>query len=142
MSTINDKKAVIDPFGNTIIEDYDHLYQEFGIKPFRPLMSKILNPSMYMRRNVVFGHRDFQRILEAMKKHDDFAVMSGIKPTGEIHLGTLITALEVIYFQRQGGTAFYCIADIEAYEDNKIPFKRSKEIAVGNVADLLALGFD
>jgi tryptophanyl-tRNA synthetase len=49
---------------------------------------------------------------------------------------------EVIYFQQQGARAFYCIADIEAYEDNRIPFERSQKYAVGNVADLLALGFD
>jgi tryptophanyl-tRNA synthetase len=142
LSTTNDKKTVLDPFGTTIIEDYDHLYEEFGIQPFRPLLSRVPDPSMYMRRNVVFGHRDFQRVLEAMKKHKDFAVMSGIKPTGEFHLGTLMTAREVIYFQNQGAKAFYCIADVEAYEDNKIPFERSQKYAVGNVADLLALGFN
>ncbi len=141
MST-SDRKTVLDPFGTTVVEDYDHLYEEFGIQPFKPLLDQVPNPSMYMRRNVVFGHRDFERILDAMKRHDEFAVMSGIKPTGEFHLGTLMTAREVIYFQRQGATAFYCIADVEAYEDNKIPFERSERFAAGNVADLLALGFD
>jgi tryptophanyl-tRNA synthetase len=77
-----------------------------------------------------------------MREDEDFAVMSGIKPTGEFHLGTLMTAREVIYFQQQGATAFYCIADIEAYEDNNVSFEESEKIAVGNVADLLALGFD
>jgi len=142
LSTTDDKKTVLDPFGTTIIEDYDRLYEEFGIQPFKPLLSSVPNPSMYMRRNVVFGHRDLQPVLEAMKNRKDFAVMSGIKPTGEFHLGTLMTAREVIYFQSQGATAFYCIADVEAYEDNKIPFERSQKFAVGNVADLLALGFD
>jgi len=135
-------KTVIDPFGTTIIEDYERLYQEFGIQPFKPLLSQIVDPSAAMRRGVIFGHRDFERVLEAMKRGDDFAVMSGIKPTGEFHLGTLQTAREVIYFQQQGATAFYCIADVEAYEDNRIPFERSQKYAVGNVADLLALGFD
>ena len=142
MSVNSGRKTVLDPFGTTIVEDYDRLYEEFGIQPFKPLLSQVPNPSMYMRRNVIFGHRDFQRVLNAMKNHEKFAVMSGIKPTGEFHLGTLMTAREVIYFQQQGATAFYCIADIEAYEDNKIPFERSEKFAVGNVADLLALGFD
>jgi tryptophanyl-tRNA synthetase len=53
-----------------------------------------------------------------------------------------MTALEVIYFQQQGAKAFYSIADVEAYEDNRIPFKKSRQFAIGNVADLLALGFD
>ncbi len=136
------RKSFIDPFGTTVIEDYERLYQEFGIQQFKPLLSQIPDPSAAMRRGVVFGHRDFDRVLETMKSKQEFAVMSGIKPTGEFHLGTLQTAREVIYFQQHGGKAFYCIADIEAYEDNRIPFERSQKYAVGNVADLLALGFD
>ena len=53
-----------------------------------------------------------------------------------------MTAREVIYFQQQGGTAFYCIADVEAYEDNNISLEKSEKIAINNVSDLLALGFD
>jgi len=135
-------KTVLDPFGTTVIEDYERLYQEFGIQPFKPLLNEVPNPNAAMRRGVIFGHRDFERVLKAMKNHEEFAVMSGIKPTGEFHLGTLQTAREVIYFQQQGAKAFYCIADVEAYEDNRIPFERSQKYAVGNVADLLALGFD
>ena len=142
MASETHSKTVIDPFGTTVIEDYERLYQEFGIKPFKPLLPEMLNPSAGMRRGVIFGHRDFERVLRAMKNHEEFAVMSGIKPTGEFHLGTLQTAREVIYFQQQGAKAFYCIADIEAYEDNRIPFERSQKYAIGNVADLLALGFD
>jgi tryptophanyl-tRNA synthetase len=126
----------------TFVEDYERLYEEFGIQPFKPLLPEIPNPSAAMRRGIIFGHRDFEQILRAMKNREEFAVMSGIKPTGEFHLGTLQTAREVIYFQKQGAKAFYCIADIEAYEDNRIPFEESEKYAVGNVADLLALGFD
>jgi len=132
----------LDPFGTTLVKDYERLYAEFGIRPFKPLLPQIPNPSAAMRRGVIFGHRDFERILEAIRKNEEFAVMSGIKPTGEFHLGTLMTAREIIYFQQQGAMAFYCIADVEAYEDNGIPFEESEKIAVNNVADILALGFD
>jgi tryptophanyl-tRNA synthetase len=133
---------MLDPWGTTVVEDYNHLYEEFGIQKFDDLCSVVPNPNMYMRRGVIFGHRDFGRVLAAMIKGEDFAVMSGIKPTGEFHLGTLMTAKEIIYFQQQGAQAFYAIADIEAYEDNKLSFDETEKISVGNVADLLALGFD
>jgi tryptophanyl-tRNA synthetase len=138
----NIKGFSLDPFGSTIVEDYERLCREFGIQPLKPLLPRILNPSAAMRRGVIFGHRDFERILEAMENGREFAVMSGIKPTGDFHLGTLMTAREIVYFQQQGAIAFYCIADIEAYEDNGIPFEESEKIAVNNVADILALGFD
>jgi tryptophanyl-tRNA synthetase len=142
MSTDPHGKTKLDPFGTTFIADYEKLYEEFGIQPFKPLLPQMPEPSAAMRRGVIFGHRDFERILQAVKNHEEYAVMSGIKPTGEFHLGTLQTAREVIYFQQHGAKAFYCIADVEAYEDNRIPFERSQKYAVGNVADLLALGFD
>ncbi|MEM1586293.1 MAG: tryptophan--tRNA ligase [Candidatus Bathyarchaeia archaeon] len=142
MSENGDKRIILDPFGATLIEDYERLFTEFGIQPLKPLLPEIPNPLMAMRRGVIFGHRDFERILEVMKSRGNFAVMSGIKPTSEFHLGTLMTVREIIYFQQQGATAFYCIADIESYEDNGIPFKESERIAINNVADLLALGFD
>lgn len=142
LATVDDRKSVLDPWGTTVVEDYNHLYEEFGIQKFNYLLPKIPNPSMYMRRGVIFGHRDFDCVLETMKQGGDFAVMSGIKPTGEFHLGTLMIAKEIIYFQQQGAQAFYAIADIEAYEDNRLPFEETEKIAVGNVADLLALGFD
>jgi tryptophanyl-tRNA synthetase len=138
----SNKKTEIDPFGTSVVADYERLYKEFGIEPFKPLLSKVPTPSFYMRRGIIFGHRDFDRILNAMHKHEEFAVLSGIKPTGEFHLGTLMTAKEIIYFQQQGAQTFYCIADIEAYEDNKISFEKSEKIAVDNVADMLALGLD
>jgi tryptophanyl-tRNA synthetase len=124
------------------VEDYDHLAREFGIELFDPLLPEVPNPNMLMRRGLIFGHRDFERVLEAMKNRKEFAVLSGIKPTGQFHLGTLTTAKEIVYFQNQGATTFYCIADVEAYEDNRIPFRRSEKYAVDNVADILALGLD
>ena len=136
------RKTKLDPFGTTLIEDYEQLFSEFGIQPFKPLLPQVPNPHSAMRRGVIFGHRDFERVLKAMEEREEFAVMSGIKPTGEFHLGTLMTAREVIYFQQQGATAFYGIADVEAYEDNNISLEEGEKIAVGNVADLLALGFD
>ncbi len=132
----------IDPWGETVVEDYGRVLREFGIEPLGPIISQIPNPSLMMRRGVVFGHRDLPRVLEAHRKGKEFAVMSGIKPSGEFHLGTLLTAKEIVYFQKMGARAFYCIADIEAYEDNGQSLEDSEEIAVGNVADILALGFD
>ena len=142
MVDVDERKSVLDPWGTTVVDDYNHLYEEFGIQKFDSILPGIPEPSMYMRRGVIFGHRDFTRVLEQMEKGEEFAVMSGIKPTGEFHLGTLMTAKEIIYFQQQGAQAFYAIADIEAYEDNRLPFEKTEKIAVGNVADLLALGFD
>jgi len=70
--------------------------------------------------------------------------MSGIKPTGDFHLGTKMTADDMIYFQSlsKKGTVFYAVADVEAYADNGLSFQETSKIATRNVADMLALGLD
>lgn len=136
-------RHTLDPWsGEAKIEDYERLMEEFGIKPIGSILSMIDNPPPFIRRGVVFGHRDLELVLGAVKRHEPFAVMSGIKPTGDFHLGALLTMREIVYFQKMGGLACYCIADIEAYEDNNIPFKESEETAVSNIADSLAIGLD
>lgn len=136
-------KNIIDPFGTSSVEDYSHLFTELGIQPLKPLLPKIKNPSTFMRRGIDFGHQDFDKILEAVEKGQEVAVMSGIKPTAEFHLGSKMTAEKIIYFQKEfKAKVFYCVADLEAYCDNDIPLDESIQMAVDNVADILALGLD
>ncbi len=125
-----------------IVKDYEYLIKEFGIRPLEDLLPRISKPHMYMRKGIMFGHVDLERILDAIDAGEKFAVMTGIKPTGTYHIGSFTTCEEVIYFQRMGGYVFFCIADMEAYTVNGIPLKKGAKIAVDNLADFLALGFD
>jgi tryptophanyl-tRNA synthetase len=134
----------IDPWGSSAIRDYSRLESEFGIEPISNVKERFKNPSLHIRRGIDFGHRDLGRILDAIEKNQSYAVMSGIKPTGIFHLGTKMTADDMIYFQSLSNKAkvFYAIADVEAYCDNGISFKESRKIAIQNIADILALGLD
>jgi tryptophanyl-tRNA synthetase len=107
-------------------------------------VTRFKNPSLHMRRGIDFGQRDLGRIVDAVDNNKSFAVMSGIKPTGVFHLGTKMTADDMIYFQSlsKKATVFYAIADVEAYNDNGLSFQETSKIAVQNVADILALGLD
>jgi tryptophanyl-tRNA synthetase len=139
MEKLNPRKTGIDPFGESSVQDYEKLFKEFGIKSLKPLLKKIDNPHMFMRRGIDFGHRDLEKFLSSKNR----AVMSGIKPTGEFHLGSKMIAEKMIYFQREFKTkVFYSVADIEAYEDNGTSLEDSAKIAVDNVADTLALGLN
>ncbi|MCK4380129.1 MAG: tryptophan--tRNA ligase, partial [Candidatus Lokiarchaeota archaeon] len=90
----------IDPWGmGTILEeDYARLIKEFGIEEItEPLRQKMLN-NRFIRRKIIFGHRDLNLVFKAIEKEQPWAVMSGIKPSGPFHLGTLTTALEIVEF--------------------------------------------
>jgi len=132
----------LDPFGDSTVSDYERLFEIFGIQPLAPLLSSFSVRHKYLDIGLAFGHRDIEPILEAIKENQPFAVVSGIKPSNQYHMGSKKIADAVIYFQKQGGFAFYCIADIEAYEVNGIRPDESKQTAIDNVADLLALGLD
>ncbi|MEM2271422.1 MAG: tryptophan--tRNA ligase, partial [Archaeoglobaceae archaeon] len=95
--------------------DYRKLLEDFGINPFGELISSIPSPHRLMRRGVIFGHRDYWRILESMKGGREFAVMSGFMPSGAIHFGHKMTMDEIIWHQKLGAKAFVAIADMEAH---------------------------
>ena len=135
---------IVDPWGLTDIKNYDGLVQEFGIKPIDDILTEIPNPNKYLRRRITFGHTELERVLEALKMNEPFAVMSGIKPSGPFHVGSKMTAEEIIYFQSLSSKAmaFYCIADYEAYADNRQSLEDSFDIAVSHLADVLALGLN
>jgi tryptophanyl-tRNA synthetase len=137
-------KGGLDPWGTSSVKDYARLQAEFGIEPVSPLASRFKRPSPHISRGIDFGQRDLARIIDAVEKNKPYAVMSGIKPTGDFHLGTKMTADDMVYFQSlsKKGTVFYSIADIEAYADNGLSFEQTAKIAAGNVADILALGLD
>ncbi|QQG48084.1 MAG: tryptophan--tRNA ligase [archaeon] len=136
--------ASLDPWGTSGVKDYARLQAEFGIEPVAPLVPRFKNPSVHLRRGIDFGHRDLGRILDAIDNNKPYAVMSGIKPTGDFHLGTKMTADDMVYFQSvsKKATVFYAIADVEAYADNGLSFAETSKIAVKNIADILALGLD
>lgn len=134
----------IDPWSSTNLleEDYIRLIEEFGIEEVNTIMREKFKDHKFIRRKIIFGHRSLNEIYKAIENKKPWAVMSGIKPSGPFHLGTLTTALEIVEFQKLGAKAYYCIADIESWEDNGIPYEDAEETAVDNLADILALGLD
>ncbi|OYT61451.1 MAG: tryptophan--tRNA ligase [Thermofilum sp. ex4484_15] len=134
-----------DPWSSFLIKDYDKLFKAFGIRPLTgELISQLPTSHRLLRRRIIIGHRDLERIINAIREGEEYAVMSGIKPTGEFHLGSKLTAEEMIFFQKLSNKArlFYCIADVEAYNDNRQSLEVSSKVALNNVMDMLALGMD
>jgi tryptophanyl-tRNA synthetase len=140
----DDDKLFVDPWSSSNILDTDYLrlIDEFGIETINDITRERFRKHKFIRRKVIFGHRDLAMIHKAMEMDKPWAVMSGIKPSGAFHLGTMTTALEIIEFQKMGGKAYYAIADIESWEDNGIPYADAEKIAIDNLADILALGLD
>ncbi len=139
----NSEELIVDAFGGAVKgDDYAYLMTEFGIERIQELLPQIKDPHFYMTREVMFGHTDLGRVLDAIRKNQPFAVMTGIKPSSYYHLGNFITASEVVYFQQQGAHVSFCIADIESYADGRQTPQETTEYAIDNITDVLALGLN
>ena len=136
---------MLDPWGSSNPvedEDYERIKREFGIDDINEGLRQKLLENRFFRRKIIFGHRDLELVFKAIEENQPWAVMSGIKPSGPYHLGTSTTALEIVEFQKMGGKVYYCIADIESWEDNGISYDKAEPNAIDNVADILAFGLD
>ena len=135
--------ARIDPWGLTIPEDYAKLMHEFGIEPFEGVLGRVPEPHHLMRRKVIFGHRDFRRVLDTMVRGGKFVVMTGLMPSGRMHIGHKLVIDQLAWYQRRGAEIYLCIADLEAYSARGIPFEESKKLATEEyLANYQALGLN
>ncbi len=132
----------LDPWGAVHVDDYNKLFVEFGISNFDPILSQLEDPHPYMRRKIIFGHRGYEPVLAAMKRHEPFAVMSGFMPSGRAHFGHMMVMNEIIWHQQQGGDAYAAVADMEAHAVRGVSWERCKTIGINEyILSLIALGF-
>jgi tryptophanyl-tRNA synthetase len=131
----------IDPWSSEQYEDYARLRDEFGIQPFDPL--GLPNPCKLVRRGAIFGHRGFELIKDAILNRKRFAILTGLMPSGSMHLGNKMVIDQVIYYQSLGAEVFVAVADIESYATRNISFEKAKEIAIDSyILNYIALGLE
>jgi tryptophanyl-tRNA synthetase len=99
------------------------------------------DPHPLFRRGVVFGHRDFERVADAVKGHDPWSVMTGFMPSGDLHLGHKMVLEQVIAHQRSGADLHLALADFEAMAARGFTLEKAHRIALDQyVHNALALG--
>lgn len=137
----------IDPWGRPDIKDYRRLYEVFGIRPFSEILEKLksmgVEPSAFMRRGIIFGHRDMDVVLNAWASGEPVAVVTGFMPSGQFHFGHMLTGLQLVFYQRLGFRVFVCMADAEAYAVRRVSREEAIKSALEEfIPNLLALGLD
>lgn len=132
----------IDPWSSTTYQDYSRLRDEFGIQEFTDdLWNDLPHPHRLLRRGIVFGHRDFQLIHDSFVKNKPWAILTGLMPSGKMHLGHKMVIDEVIYYQSIGADIFIAVADVEAFATRGYTLEETKEMALNEyVPNYIALG--
>jgi len=138
------EKEIIDPWGNKVFDKYDALYHAFGIEPVDDDVKEFFKDGYFFERGIIIGYRNFDKIMEQIKKNKDFILVSGFASSGEFHFGHKAVIDVYNYFRKFTKRGYFVICDLDAYvsrPDNKIPsLKKAKEYAIDNLANALALG--
>jgi len=120
--------------------DYKKLMDEFGIKKL-PNLPKVFDDNILFRRNVVFSHRDFEMILDCIKNKKTYVMMTGLMPTGKLHLGHMLLVQQMVFYQRLGAKLYIAVADLEAYNARQKSMKELRDIAIDQyLTNYIALG--
>lgn len=121
--------------------DYSRLMKEFGISPMPQNLSKEFQKNLLFRRGIVYGHRNFDKILEAIKNKKKFAVMTGLMPSGKFHFGHAMVAQQFIFYQNLGAKLYITVADLEAYNTRNPDIEELKKVAIEEyLINYIALG--
>lgn len=102
-------------------------------------------PHPFLRRGIVFAHRDLDLILDAYEKNEAIYLYTGRGPSSEaLHLGHLVPFMFTLWLQRALGG---CPVVIQLTDDEKtlcrtLELERARELCAANIKDIIAVGFD
>ena len=133
---------LIDPWASFSL-DYDKLVNQFGIGKISDIIGDVKNPQRLMKRGVIFGHREFGEIVNLINQNKDFAVVTGMMPSGQMHIGHKMVVDQIKWYQDMGAMLSLPIADLEAYAARDMSFEKGREIAINEyLTNWIALGLD
>jgi tryptophanyl-tRNA synthetase len=120
--------------------DYEKLIKKFGLRSLQHLPNQFNQHSLF-RRGIIFAHRDFKQIVDAVQNKKPFAMMTGLMPSGKFHFGHKMVADQIIFYQSLGAKIYLSVADIEAYTTRNPNIKELRETAVEEyLINYIALG--
>ena len=133
--------------------DYDKLIKEFGVSyltdEIKEKIKKISEKKkipyhIYLKRNLFFAHRDFDKALKLYESGKPFFLYTGRSPGGSMHVAHLISFLFTKYLQ----DIFDCNVYIQIPDDEKFLFKKEltlnkiEEMTISDLDDIAAMGFN
>lgn len=136
------KKFEVTPWEVSGDINYEKLIKEFGIKKLKGL-PEVFEKNVLFRRNVIFAHRDFDKVLDCIKHKKKFVLMTGLMPSGKFHLGHMILAQQFVFYQKLGAKLYIAVADLEAYNARERNFKEMRDVAIKEyLVNYIALGLE
>ncbi|KAL6121731.1 Tryptophan--tRNA [Nucleospora cyclopteri] len=130
--------------------NYEHLIDQFGCQKFtKNLLERIekitgKKANRFFRRNLVFAHRDFNKLLDLVEQGVKFYLYTGRGPSSRnLHIGHTIPFLLCKSLQEM----FSCPLIIQLTDDEKfyakdLSLESVQEYARENIKDIVCMGFE
>ena len=118
----------IDPWASKGIKNYDGICEKFGLEKIDH--TTLPEPTRLHRRGIIYAHRDLDSILNARKAGKPFGVLSGLMPSGQMHLGHKMVIDQARWFQDLGGDVTIAVADLEAHATRGLSLEKCRKYAV------------
>jgi len=135
------EKVVVTPWEVKGDINYNRLIEQFGLSHFKHLPKQFDN--LLFRRNIIFAHRDFKQIVNAVENKTSFAMMTGLMPSGKMHFGHKLVADEMVFYQQLGAKLYVAVADIEAFNTRNPNLAELQKVAVEEyLLNYIALGLE
>jgi len=133
--------------------DYDKLIKDFGTEKLdthlierieRDAAAKGLPLHHFLRRNIFFSHRDLKWLFHELDKGNKFYLYTGRGPSGDVHLGHMISYSFTKWLQDvYGCEVWFQLTDDEKFlMKPDLTLEESNRLAYENALDVIACGFD
>ncbi|WP_436927711.1 tryptophan--tRNA ligase [Halosimplex amylolyticum] len=144
----SDRSAATDEFTVTPYDvegtvDYDRLLEQFGADRLTDEQIRGFPDHPMLRRRVFYAGRDVDRYLAAAEAGETHSVVTGVGPSGPMHLGHVLVFYLAKRLQEATGAYVYVpLSDDEKFYAKDLSFSEIEAATRSNLRDLLAVGFD
>ncbi|MBY6293826.1 tryptophan--tRNA ligase [Nanohaloarchaea archaeon H01] len=143
-----DEEFDVTPFDVEGQVDYDRLVDKFGTEEIdEDLKQRFFDlaggENLYVERDFVYSHRDFDKALDEFEDGEDFFLYTGVGPSGKMHIGHIISFYFTKWLQDRFDVNVYIqVTDDEKYWDRDVSDEEIDRYAQDNIREIAAVGFD
>ena len=136
-------EATITPYEVSGEVDYDRLLAKFGADRLTDEQVARFPDHPMLRRRVFYAGRDVDRYLDAAETGATHSIVTGVGPSGPMHLGHVLVFYLARCLQAATGAYVYIpLSDDEKFYAKDRSFEEIAAATRSNLRDLLAVGFD
>lgn len=124
---------------------YNDKREEMHLQSVERVLDYLDDPGPFFHRGILYAHKDFDRILAAINGGKEWAIVSGLNPSGPLHFGHKAMLDVLLWFQRTyGARVFLPVTNDETYVVGKAASLRQARVNAYEqvIPSIIALGFD